>query len=135
MFQIKFVNHAILEELEDLKHVQLHGKTKEQAEEERKRAAEQRAFKQHCKEVDRYNASSDDEKFASDLSDYKIGSFFVGLIMQVVTQICIFNIDLISSSNKNIIILEISGVLLHVMLQYFSYISFINNWQPKHKSY
>jgi hypothetical protein len=135
MFQIKFVNHAILEELEDLKHVQLHGKTKKQAEEDRRRDAEYRAHKAHCKAVDRYNASSDDEKFSSDLFDYKFESFLFGLFMQVVAQICIFNINSISSSNKNIIILEISGVLLHVMLQYFSYISFINNWQPKRKTY
>ena len=32
MFGIKFVNHAILEELEDIKHVQRYGKTKQEAE-------------------------------------------------------------------------------------------------------
>ena len=132
---VRIVSHAILEELEDIKHVQRYGKTKQEAEEERAYKRHLREVEQRRRAVDRYNASSDDEKFSSDLIDYKVGSFLVGIIMQGITQIGIFNIESISSSSKNIIILEVSGVLLHVMLQYLSYTSFINNWIPKNKSY
>ena len=137
--QLNGKNSDILKELQDLKHVQLYGKTMAQAEAERKaeREAEskRRADRIHRAQVDRYNASSDDEKFASDYSDYVIASVFCGLVAQIIAQCCIFNIQIISSSLKNIMILEVSSILLHSMLQYFAYISFINDWTPKQKYY
>lgn len=142
LWQLNGKNSAILKELQDLKHVQLYGKTMAQAEAERRAIEELRleqlraeAYAIHCAEVDKYNASSDDEKFASDYSDYVTGSVICGLLVQIIAQCCIFNIQGTSGSLKNIIILEVSSILMHGMLQYFAYISFINNWTPKRKYY
>ena len=137
--QIRNKNSDIIKELQDLKHVQLYGKTMAQAEAEReaKREAErkERADRIHRAEVRKYNNFTDDEKYAYDYSEYVTGSVICGLLFQIIAQCCIFNIQIISGSLKNIIILEVSGILLHSMLQYFSYISFVNNWTPKRKSY
>ena len=139
MIKITTWNATFYQELQDLKHVQLYGKTMAQAEAEReaKREAECKkiADRIHRAEVDRYNNFSDDEKFTFDYSEYVTGSVICGLLFQIIVQCCIFNIQIFSASLKNIIILEVSSILLHGMLQYFAYISFINNWTPKRKYY